>query len=403
MLASSGTVLCIASYYKGVDFLRAAKANGWKVILITSDSLRDEAWPRESVDEFFYMPGPKDQWDDKVLLQGVDFLATREKIDKIVALDDFDVEKGALLREHLRIPGMGQTRARYFRDKLAMRMMAKDAGIPVPPFTAPFYPQAIHDFTDTVPGPWVLKPRSQASASGIKKVHNAGALWQILDQIGNERINYVLEQFLPGDVYHVDSLLQDGKILFSRASKYMSPPMTVSHDGGIFRSFTLDPKSEEGKALAEINQQVKEAFGMKTGATHTEFIRAHADGRYYFLETSSRVGGANLAEMVEAASGVNLWAEWAKLETLLPGHTYTLPPVKTEYAGIIISLAKQTHPDMSAYNDPDIVWKMDKEYHAGLILKKHSPEAVTTTLDELAQRFYADFYAYHPPADKPTS
>ena len=59
------------------------------------------------------------------------FLARTRLIDRIVPLDDYDVETAAALREHLRVPGMGDTTARYFRDKLAMRVQARDRGLQV--------------------------------------------------------------------------------------------------------------------------------------------------------------------------------------------------------------------------------------------------------------------------------
>ena len=88
----------------------------------------------------------------------------------IVALDDFDVETAAKLREHLRIPGMGDTTARYFRDKLAMRARAKDRGILVPEFIQVLNHDKLNKFINRTPAPWVLKPRSQASTIGIKKI-----------------------------------------------------------------------------------------------------------------------------------------------------------------------------------------------------------------------------------------
>ncbi len=399
----AGTILCLASYFKGTDFLTACKSRGWKVLLVTSLSIKDEAWPRESIDEFFFMPGAKDDWDMHQLIQGMNGVILREKIERIVALDDFDVEKAAHLREHFRIGGMGQTRARYFRDKLAMRVMAKESGMIIPSFIAPFHHDAIHAFTANTPPPWVLKPRSQASATGIKKLHSAEELWKVLDTMGADRVNYVLEHFLPGDVYHVDSLIVHGKVVFARASKYMSPPMAVSHDGGIFRSHTLPEDGEESIALVYWNQQLMDRFGMRNGAAHTEFIRAFADGQYYFLETSSRVGGANLAEMVEAASGINLWAEWAKMETLAVGESYTLPEVRHDQAGIIISLARQQQPDTGAYSDTEIDWRMGKEYHAGLIVKSPDPERIIHLLNQYAERFMHDFHATAPPLDRPSS
>ena len=68
-------------------------------------------------------------------------------------LDDFDVETAALLREHLRIPGMGETTARYFRDKLAMRVKARNADILVPDFVHVLNDSRIAQFAEQVPGP----------------------------------------------------------------------------------------------------------------------------------------------------------------------------------------------------------------------------------------------------------
>jgi len=49
---------------------------------------------------------------------------------------------------------------------------------------------------------------------------------------------------------------------------------------------------------------------MVRGVTHAEYIRAHADGRYYFLEIAARVGGAFIADLVDVSTGINLWREW---------------------------------------------------------------------------------------------
>ena len=58
----------------------------------------------------------------------------RRRFDRIIALDEFDLETAAQIREHMRIPGMGTTTSAYYRDKLAMRMGALQAGFLVPEF-----------------------------------------------------------------------------------------------------------------------------------------------------------------------------------------------------------------------------------------------------------------------------
>jgi len=397
------TILCVTCYFKGAQFMRAAKALGCTVYLITAKKLEHKEWPRESIDEIFYVPQDHDDWNMEEVIRGLAYMFRSRKMDRIVALDDYDVEKAAHLREEFRVPGMGQTRARLFRDKLAMRIQAADEGIPVPPFTATFNYDDIRAYAAKVEGPWVLKPRSAASAIGIKKINSINDLWPILDKLGDKQYTYVLEKFLPGDVFHVDSLIDGDEIVFARASKYMNPPMEVAHEGRVFRSHTVKFGSKDEKELLKINKKVLKALGLKRGASHTEFIKSHADGEFYFLETSARVGGANLVEMVEASAGLNLWTEWAKIETRRKGEKYDLPKTNDDYSGIIVTLAKQLWPDTTAYNDPEIVWRMKMENHVGLILRSDSQAKIIELLEGYAQRFYKDFFMSMPISETPSN
>lgn len=389
------TFLCVNGEFKGVDFLRYCKEAGNKVYLVTSKSLENKPWPHEYLDDIFYMEDKTPQvWNMNDLVTGLAYFMRENPIDVIVALDDFDVEKAAHLREHFRIPGMGETTCRYFRDKLAMRMKAKEEGLNVPPFSALFHNDKINEFAETVSPPWVVKPRGEASAAGIKKVYSKEELWDVVNNLGEKRHNFLVEQFKPGDVYHVDALTAEGKVLFARVSKYLSTPLEVAQGGGIFRSHTVEFGSEDDKALQKFNKEVLKGFGMQFSALHTEFIKCHEDGQFYFLETASRVGGAHLAEMVEASSGINLWGEWAKLEAaVIHGEKYKLPPVKKDHAGIVVSLAKYQHIDDSSFQDKEIVWRLRKDYHIGLIIKAEKRERILELLDDYAGRVASDFHA----------
>ena len=394
------TVLCIASYEKGAEFIRECKRQGCRVLLLTLESLARADWPREAIDETFYMPNDFVRED---LIRGASYLARTHRLDRVVPLDDFDVETAAALREHLRIPGMGDTTARYFRDKLAMRVKARDHGILVPEFVHVLNYDEIRDYTERVPPPWVLKPRSEASAVGIKKVESREDLWPLLDELGDRQSFYLLEQFIPGDIYHIDSVVSEREVVFAAAHKYGQPPMDVAHHGGVFMTRTILRESPEAQTLEALNRKLIQTLGLVRGVTHTEFIRGRDDGRFFFLETASRVGGANIAEVVEAASGINLWAEWARIEIAGEDGTYHVPPAKADYAGIVISLARQEHPDTSAYNDPEIVWRLDKRHHVGLLVASKDQGRVEHLLEEYVRRFYADFFATQPLPDKPTS
>lgn len=399
------TIVCISCYYKGYDFMDEMKKLGNKVILITSENLKEKNWPWEAIDEVFYMPELKPSvWNLDHLIQGFSYLMQTRKVDAVVALDDYDVEKAALIRETFRIPGMGQTTHRYFRDKLAMRQKAKDSGINVPEFTAVFNIDEVNTFIEKVPGPWVLKPRSEASASGIKKITNKDQLWEALYELGEERHLFLLESFKPGDVYHVDSLTFNKEIVFTSASKYLAPPMEVSHEGGVFRTKTLGRYSDEFKALDEVNADVILNFGLLNGATHTEFIRSKEDGKYYFLETSSRVGGAHIPDLVEASSNVNIWREWAKIEdALLKGKKYQVSKPTANYSGLIIALIKDREPDYNQFECEEAVQFLPIEYHVGIVYKSSDSTVVQERLDYAAKKIHAELLNIIPPKSKPTS
>jgi biotin carboxylase len=391
------TVLCLASYFKGEAFLRQCRRDGCRVLLVTVEKLRNEGWPREAIDEVFYMP---DGYSRDDIIKGVSYLARTQSIDRIVPLDEYDQETAALLREHLRIPGMGDTTARYFRDKLAMRVKARTEGILVPDFVHVLNYDSLREFMTRVAPPWVLKPRSEAASMGIKKLNHAHELWPLLDALGDRQSFYVLEQYLPGDIYHVDSIVFEREVVFAVPHKYGKPPMDVSL-GGIFTTRKIPRDSDDARTLDALNREIISALGLVRGVTHTEFIRASSDGRFYFLETAARVGGANIAEAVEAATGLNLWAEWARIEIAGEDNAYELPAFRDDFAGVIISLARQEHPDTGAYNDPEIVYRLDKLHHAGLVVASSDPERVKQLLESYTTRFYEDYYATQPPLEKP--
>ena len=234
------TVLCIASYEKGAEFLRECKRQGCRVILLTSESIREGDWPRECLDDIFLIPDDNKKWKLDDVIKGVSYLARRERIDRIVPLDDFDLETAAALREHLRVPGMGETTTRYFRDKLAMRMQAREAGILVPDFEHVLNHARLHEYLSRTPAPWLIKPRFEASATGIKKINTPDEFWDALDTLGDRQSFHVVEHYVPGDIYHVDSIISEREVLFASVSKYGQPPLDVAHGGGVFTTATIE-------------------------------------------------------------------------------------------------------------------------------------------------------------------
>ena len=400
-LSRRPSIFCISTYEKGQAFLREAARLGADVTLLTVEKLKDADWPKDILAEFLTMP--EDLTPEQVL-NTVCFLARTRRIDRIVPLDEFDLEVAALLREHMRLPGLGETATRYFRDKLAMRTEARKSGVPVPEFCGIFLREDLATFMREVPGPWLLKPRTNASAIGIKPVAHPDELWPILDTLGDLQSHYVLERFVAGEVYHVEGVIWGGKLLYSVPCVYGRPPIQTMHQGGIFTTRTLPLDAPETAALLEIHSRLIPALHLDQGVTHSEFIRAESDGQFYFLETAARVGGAYIADMVEFASGMNPWVEWARIEfSAAAGTEYRLPPLHAGYAGAVISLARQEVPDLSGYTDPEIAMRLQKDHHAGILLKTENEPRLRSLVESYTERFLVDFCAVLPAPDKPTA
>ncbi|MBE7182616.1 MAG: ATPase, partial [Terriglobus roseus] len=364
-------LLVISTYEKGQAFLKEAARLGCRVTLLTVHKLWGADWPKEVLAHFETMP---EDLPPEAVLPHVTRLAKYKDFKRVVPLDEFDLDTAALVREHLRLPGLTRSATRPFRDKLAMREAAKRAGVPVPEFSGTANHDVLWKFLSSTEGPWMLKPRQSASAIGIQKFSDANDVWPLLGKLGDEASHHLVERFVPGEIFHVEGLSWEGELLWSQAQKYGQPPFETMHTGGIFSTRTLPRGSEDDQALQRIHRQVLCGLGMTTGPTHSEFIKSHADGKFYFLETAARVGGAYIAEVIEAASGINPWVEWARMVVAqLFEQPYTLPKRHEEYGGSVICLARQEWPDMGAYDAPEVVHRLRKHHHAGLIVR--SPEA----------------------------
>src|SRR5829696_2375643 len=194
-------IICLATYFKGTDFIRECKAHDCHVVLITKEKVLKEDWPRDSLDDLIAVPndaGPA------LFIDLLAFLARQRKIDRVVALEEFDVVTAALMREHLCLPGLSSSRAKVFRDKLSMAVHGQRAGVNLPEFVPLINPEEVNDFIKRSPGPWIIKPRSDVSAIGIRKVDDAGEVLRAMEEM-NERESlrerasyYLLARFVTG-------------------------------------------------------------------------------------------------------------------------------------------------------------------------------------------------------------
>jgi hypothetical protein len=388
-MAEPITVLFLSSAVKGQRCIQEFKRQGCKTYLLTEERYRGDDWPYDALDGVHYMHSLSNR---QHVINTVAWMSRGMHIDILMPLDEYEIETAAVLREYFQLPGLGVSQAHVYNDKLAMRMRARAAEIPVPAFSSVFNYEQLRVFMDQTPGPWLLKPRNEAGAMGIKRCESADQVWRWLEELGDNQSNYLLEKFVPSDVFHVDSVIVNGQVKFCLASGYGRPPLAVSHGGGVFTSRTLAADSQDGKVLHALNQRVIETLGMREGVSHIEFLRPQATREWLFLEAAARVGGANLSDMIEQATGLNPWVEWARVELArVRAEAYAVPVPRANHAGILVCLSHQQSPDLASYDAPEVAWRMHKPYHAGLIVVSPDSARVENLLDAYAQRFAADF------------
>ena len=396
-------IVCIASEHKGNEFLDEAQNAGWNVTLVTRKKLLDWPWVWTALSDVKTVEdnaGPDDY------IRAITNIAGSRPIHAVVGLDEFDVITAARAREHLHLGGMSSSHALRFRDKLTMRHIAFAAGILCPEFTGVFNSSEIDHYLSHTTGPWVVKPRHEVSAFGIRKCETNGQVWDVLTELDarnnwrDHPSQFVLERFIAGHVFHVDSVVKDGKVVACGVSQYGTPPFSVTHHGGVFTTSIVPYRSKHRKELEKLNQELLTAFHYDRGVSHAEFLQSEADGKFYLLEVACRVGGAYIANVLEHACNFNLWREWAKLETATDERPYKLPKLRKDFAGIALALANVEEPDTSDYTDPEIVYRVNKPKHVGLIFYSPKQKRVEELLATYTTRITNDFLATAPAKER---
>ena len=392
-------LVCIASEHKGNEFLEEAQNAGWQVTLVTRKRLLDAAWTWTAIGDSKTVEDAAQPVD---YVRAITNIAGSKPIDRVVGLDEFDVITAALAREHLQLPGMTSSYLRRFRDKLTMRNLAAKAGIPCPQYIGAFNAGQINQFLGEVPAPWIIKPRHEVSAFGIRKCETDGEVWDVLTDLDNRNSwrdhpsQFLIERFIEGRVFHVDSVVESGKVQACGVSQYGTTPFNVSHYGGVFTSSTMAYRSSERKQLETLNRALLMAFEYERGVSHAEFLQSAETGEFYLIEVACRVGGAYIANVLEHACNFNLWREWAKLETATDERPYTLPKLRKDFAGIALALANTDEPDTSHYTDDEIVYRIIKPKHVGLIFQSANQKRIEELISVYTERITNDFLAVAP-------
>jgi len=239
--------------------------------------------------------------DPKAVLSKVkDFLRKNRKI-KIVGVytQGCDVEYTvAYVAEKLGLPSIGSEVAYRCNNKIAMRLAFEKAGIPQPKFS-------IDDIGD-IGLPCVFKPVDNCASRGVTIIHDKNQINKAIVYARGNSLNgkILVEEFIDGKEYSVDTILQDGKSYPAGISDriFETKDNYAIQDGSITPSLL---PAETQKRMYWAMQDYAEALGVKWGAFKGDLIIK--DDKIYALEVTARLSGGFDAQFRKPYSfGINL-------------------------------------------------------------------------------------------------
>jgi hypothetical protein len=249
-------------------------------------------------------------------------LAASFEITYVVACQEIDLQRAAVLRELLGVPGQGIDSADGYRDKLRMKQLAGAAGIPVADHAEVETAVDVLGFARDHGYPVVLKPRDGLSSIGLRILEDER---QLLDWLAGDFGDYHLaprqllaEAFVPGSMYHVDGLIVDGRVAVAWPSQYMYQLASFgAGDDEPRLDATLDPGPLAQRLIAFAGEVIAALPTPQCSTFHAEVFRT-PDDQLVLCEIASRNGGALIKSLLTAMFGVDFPVAWVRAAVGLP-------------------------------------------------------------------------------------
>jgi hypothetical protein len=239
----------------------------------------------------------------------------RTPFHAIVAHGEYDLIRAARLRARLGLPGQSVASAVAYRDKVRMKQLVRVQGVRTANFRVVESALDLKEAARIWGYPIVIKPIDGGGSRNVTVVRGPSALDALL--AAGCPSNAMVEQFVPGDMYHVDGLARAGEIVFSCVSRYLNGCLSFQ-EGLSLGSTLIDPSSElSDRMKAELARAVHALPILPVLTFHAEFFLT-PDNEIVFCEVAARTGGGRIVESVERAYGVNLNRTWVRWQCGLP-------------------------------------------------------------------------------------
>ncbi len=256
---------------------------------------------------------------------------------RVICQSEDNLLLAAQLRDELKIPGMGFEQTLVFRDKVLMKDALGKANIRLPKYKK-FVSEhdskidlLFENLKTEFKLPFVIKPTKLLGGAGVEIIHSLKELGGALKNTSSH-MEYEVEEFISGTLYHCDTIRQNGKTLFAVCCQYTNPNFDFQLGKSVI-SFPLENKDPIVKRIFSFNESVLDTLDFHTGTSHHEmFIKD--SGEIVFLEIAARSPGAVVTPMYKKEYGIGFEDIAFKIEMQIP---FTLPDsplsmeIKTHY------------------------------------------------------------------------
>lgn len=295
-------------------FLRGLVEVGARVYGIADAPLQSlPADVKRNLHAYLQVPALFDE--EEVMRRASDWLRGKN-VDKVLANWEPVMLLAARLNERWGLAGddiMTADETLGFRDKRLMKERVEAAGLRVPRSARVKSAAEAREAAALVGFPLVIKPIAGAGSADTFRVDDAAGLEAVLPRLAQVP-EAIVEEYIEGEELTYDTLCIGGVPVYENVVEYLPKPIISRSIESVSPAQVAIADLTQARLSAglELGRAVLKALGMKDGFTHMEWYLTPG-GEAIFGEIACRAGGAKLVDMMNWASDIDLYREWARV------------------------------------------------------------------------------------------